>query len=79
MFGLTQIQAIVIGGALAVVLVGGAITYVYNKGERAGSADVKAAVQSETIKATEGARISKEKTDVEVIRTPYDDRADGLR
>lgn len=79
MFGLSQIQTILIAVGLAVVLVGGAALYVFKKGESAGSAAVTSAVQSRTIQTLDAARISKERTDEEVRRTPYDDRADGLR
>ncbi|WP_428668013.1 hypothetical protein [Reyranella sp.] len=76
---LGTIQAKIIAGLLAVALVGGAIVYIYGKGERAGSSEIKARVATETVKTLDAARISKERTDEEVHRTPYDDRADGLR
>lgn len=76
---LSPIQWAIVGGALAVVLTAGGIMWIYNKGETAGSSKVTTAVQKETIKAGEAARISKERTDAEVHATPYDDRADGLR
>ena len=65
-------------GAVALGLIAGAACF-YFKGERAGSAAVKDAVQTETIRRLDDARISKERTDEEVRRTPYDDRVDGLR
>lgn len=65
-------------GAVALGLIAGA-AFFYVKGERAGSAAVNNAVQTETIRRLDDARISKERTDEEVRRTPYDDRVDGLR
>lgn len=52
---------------------------VYRTGETAGAADAATRVQSETIRTLDAARISRERTDEEVQRTPYDDRADRLR
>lgn len=69
---------LVAAGALSLLLIVGAAV-IYGKGEKAGTAAVKSAVQTETIKTLDAARISKEKTDAEVVRTPYDDRVDGLR
>ncbi len=66
------------GAALGLALLVGGWT-IYLKGEHAGEAGVKASVQTETIRKLEDARISKEKTDEEVRRTPYGDRVDGLR
>lgn len=51
----------------------------FRKGERAGKAEVVDAVQSETIRQTEKARIEKEKINEGVRRTPFDDRVDELR
>ncbi len=65
-------------GAAFVVLLSGAWT-IYGKGESAGKADIKSALQTETIRTLDDGRISKEKTDEEVVRTPYDGRVDGLR
>jgi len=79
MFGLSQIQRIAIVGLLIAVLVGGAISFIRHEGEVAGSSNVKVEVQQETIRTLDAARISKERTDEEVHRTPYGDRADGLR
>jgi len=73
------IQAYIIGGLLAVALIGGGIAYIYNKGESAGSSAVTGAVQSKTIETLDAARNAKEKADEEVRRTPYGDRVDGLR
>ena len=67
---------------LALGLVVGAllvVNHIYRKGETAGAGKVTGAVQSETIRKLEDARKSKEKTDEDVRRTPYDDRVDGLR
>jgi hypothetical protein len=61
---------------LAVLAIAG---FIYLKGERAGSSGVINAVQSESLKKLDAARKSKERTDEEVRRTPYDDRVDGLR
>lgn len=64
--------------AVAVLLIGGALL-IYHEGKNTGKAAVRDAVQTETIKKLEEGRISKEKTDEEVLRTPYRDRVDGLR
>jgi len=69
---------LVAAGLIILVLLG-LLIYVYNKGEKAGAAGVTNAVQSDTIKKQDAARISKEKTDEEVRNTPYLDRVDGLR
>lgn len=79
MLGLSKIQLAIIGGLLAVVLTAGGIAWVFNKGQTAGSSEVKAKVATETVRTLDAARISKERTDEDVHRTPYDDRADGLR
>lgn len=68
--------------ALAVLaLVGGALWYVddvRDEGVESGAATVTNAVQKETIEKLHEAQQSKERTDEEVRRTPYDDRVDGL-
>lgn len=69
---------IVAAGALSLALIVGAAV-VYRAGKDTGKAAVRDAVQTQTIKTLDAARISKEKTDAEVVRTPYDDRVDGLR
>jgi hypothetical protein len=79
MFGLSQIQLIIIGGLLAVVITAGGITYIYSKGERAGSSSVTTKVQQETIKTLDKARVTKEQADQETIAKPYSERADGLK
>lgn len=79
MFGPSRLQLILIGAALAVVLILGGALYIFKKGESTGSAAVTTAVQQKTIETLDAARISREKTDAEVHSTPYDDRADGLR
>ena len=79
MFGLSQIQLIIIGGLLAVVLTAGGIAYIYDKGGDAASAEIKATVATETIKTLDAARKTKEQADEEVRRTPFNDRVDGLR
>lgn len=79
MLGLSRIQLMLAGAALAVALIGGAAFYLFKKGESSGSAAITVAVQQKTIQTLDAARISKERTDEEVHRTPYDDRADGLR
>jgi hypothetical protein len=66
------------GAVLSLALIVGAAK-LYRDGREAGKAAVRTEVQTETIKKLEDARISKEKTDEEVVRTPYDDRVDGLR
>lgn len=65
-------------GLVALGLIAGAAWF-HVEGEKAGAAAVKGAVQTETIRTLDRARISKERTDEEVRRTPYDDRVDGLR
>ena len=62
----------------ALALIAGAAR-LYGAAEKAGAAAVGSAVQTETIRTLERARIEKERTDEEVRRTPYDDRVDGLR
>lgn len=79
MFGLSQIQLAIVGGLLAVVLTAGGIAYVFHKGESAGSITVTNAVQQKTRETLDRARITKEKADEDVRRTPYSDRVDGLR
>ena len=63
-------------------LVAGGILYhrsIYDAGKQEGRAEIVNDVQRKTIETLDAARISKERTDEEVHRTPYDDRADGLR
>ncbi len=69
---------IVAAAALSLVLIVSAAV-IYREGKDTGKAAVRDAVQTETIKKLDDARISKEKTDEEVVRTPYDSRVDGLR
>lgn len=66
----------VVAAAIGTLIV---LAIVYHKGEKAGSSEVKVDVQREVIKTQDAARISKEKTDEEVHRTPYNDRVNGLR
>lgn len=66
------------GTIAGLALILGAASF-YLAGERAGASAVKDIVQTGTIRRLDDARISKEKTDGEVVRTPYDDRVDGLR
>lgn len=79
MLGLSQIQMIIIGAALAVVLTAGGIAYIYNKGGAAKEAEIRSTIATETVKTLDAARISKEKTDAEVHSTPYGERVDGVR
>jgi len=79
MFGLSKPVLIASAVAVLVACTAGGMWLVYHKGETAGAADITTKVQSETIKSLDAARISKENTDEEVHRTPYGDRADGLR
>lgn len=79
MFGLSRIQLIMIGAALAVVLIGGGLAYVYREGKDAGSSAVTSAVQTQTIQTLDKARQEKEKANEAVRRTPLDDLVDGLR
>jgi hypothetical protein len=79
MFGLPKPVLIALFAIALIAATGGAGWLVYRKGETAGGAGVATEVQSETIRTLDAARISKERTDEEVHRTPYDDRADGLR
>lgn len=79
MFGLTQIQTIIIVIGLSVVLVGGAALYTYKKGESAGSSSVTSAVEKKTIQTLDKARQTKEQADKDVLATPYDTRVDGLK
>lgn len=69
-------------GLAVLALIGGTLVVVnriYSKGERAGKADVIKDVQTETIKTLKDARESKERTDEEVRKTPYDDKVEGLK
>jgi hypothetical protein len=79
MFGLSKPVLIAMAAALLVAATVAGLGLVYRKGETSGAADVTTRVQSETIRTLDAARISRERTDEEVHRTPYDDRADGLR
>ena len=79
MFGLSKPALIAIAAGLLVAAISAGLWLVYRKGETAGAADITTRVQSETIRTLDAARISKERTDEEVHRTPYDDRTDGLR
>ncbi len=79
MFGLSKPALIAIAAGLLVGATAGGVCLIYRKGWSAGSAAVTTEVQSETIRTLDAARISRERTDEEVHRTPYDDRADGLR
>lgn len=79
MFGLSKPALIALAAGLLIAATGAVVWFIYHKGETAGGAKVTTEVQRETIKTLDAARISKEKTDEEVHRTPYDDRADGLR
>lgn len=67
--------------AVAGLLLAGALFYssILNRGKREGENLVIDKVQSETIKATEKARTTREKAEDEVRRTPYDGNVDGLR
>ena len=76
---LATMQAKIIAVGLLVAAIGGAILYVYTKGETAGSSAVKDAVQSKTIETLNDARTAKEKADADVRATPYDQRVDGLK
>lgn len=69
---------LVAAGILSLVVIGGAVV-IYREGKDTGKAAVRTEIQTQTIKKLDDARISKEKTDEEVVRTPYDDRVDGLR
>ena len=79
MLGLSRFHVILIGVGLAATLIIGGIRALMDASERAGASEVKAKVSAETVRTLDDARISKERTDEEVRRTPYDDRADGLR
>ncbi len=79
MFGLSKPVILGIAAAALVAATAVGLWIVYGKGEAAGAAKVTTAVQRETVKTLDAARISKETTDEEVHRTPYDDRADGVR
>ena len=77
--GLSRPVVITIAVAALVAATAGGLWLVYRKGETAGAADITTRVQNETIRTLDAARISRERTDEEVQRTPYDDRTDGLR
>ncbi len=79
MFGLSKPALVAVAAAALVAATAAGLWLVYRKGETAGAAAITTQVQSETLRTLDAARISREKTDEEVHRTPYDDRADGLR
>lgn len=75
---MARIEVYIIAGLFAAVLIGGAIAYIYDKGETAGSSAVKTEVQSKTIETLDAAREAKEKADADVRATPYKEKVDGL-
>ena len=77
--GLSRPVVIAIAVAALVAAPAGGRWLGYRQGETAGAADITTRVQNETIRTLDAARISRERTDEEVQRTPYDDRTDGLR
>jgi hypothetical protein len=79
MLGLSRPTLIAIAAAALIAATAAGIGLVYRKGEATGAAGIAVEVQSGTIRTLDAARISKERTDEEVHRTPYDDRVDGLR
>jgi len=79
MLGLPRPVLIAAAAAALVAATASGFWLVYREGETAGAATITTQVQSETIRTLDAARISKEKTDEDVQRTPYDDRVDGLR
>lgn len=79
MAGLSRPALIALSVGLLIAAIATGLWLVYRKGETAGVADITSRVQSGAIRALDAARISRERTDEEVQRTPYDDRADGLR
>jgi hypothetical protein len=67
-------------GILALIV--GVVIYldsVRNEGRKAGAADVTTKVQEKALQELDAARKSKEKTDEEVRKTPYDDKLEGLK
>jgi hypothetical protein len=79
MFGLSQIQLIIIGGLLAAVITAGGIAYIYDAGGDSREGAVTGAVQSKTIETLDAARGAKERADADVRATPYEGRVDGLK
>lgn len=79
MFGLSKPALIAIAAGLLIAATGTVVWVIYHKGEVSGSADVKAKVATETVKKLDDARLTKEKIDAEVGRTPYADKPDQLR
>jgi hypothetical protein len=69
------------GAAVLALIVGGILYHrsIYDAGKHDGKAEIVNDVQRKTIETLDAARISKERTDEEVYRTPFDDRVDGLR
>jgi hypothetical protein len=76
-FALSNWKAI--AGALVglALLIGAAV--IYHKGEKAGSANVRSAVERTTNTEIEKARKERENADEKTRNTPYDNRVDGLR
>jgi len=67
------------GAVGGLILAAGAGWWIYERGAAAGSAAITSAMQSKSIETMDAARIQKERADEEIRRTPYGDRADGLR
>jgi hypothetical protein len=74
---MTTIHWVIIGGLLAAVITAGGISYIFDQGVDAGADNTRAAVSTETVRATEAARQDKEKVDEKVRRTPLDVLIDG--
>jgi hypothetical protein len=76
---LVGIKLYIIVAGLAAVLVGGAFYWSYNKGENAGSSDVKAKVATETVKTLDASRLARERAEQDTRAKPYSERVEGLR
>lgn len=79
MFGLSKIEMILLGAFAAMVIAGGAVAYIFHKGEATGTATVTTAVQSKTIETINKARVNKDAADEAVRNSPYTDNVDSLR
>ena len=79
MFGLSNLQVLAIVAAIAVVAGAAWTGWVYHKGEHAGSSDVTAKVNAETVEQLDKARQEKEKANETVRSSSPDANIDRTR
>ena len=77
--GLSKPVLIAIAAGLMVAATLGIVWSIYSKGEKAGSADVKAAVSAKAVETIDNARTTKEKANEAVRSKPIDAVIDGLQ